>query len=95
MFNELIALYNVIFSFDFHLLLTVRFIVVDCGPPGNPVNGQVDISSRTIYNHIVTYTCITGYILTGTSTSTCGSDGAWSPAAPTCESEYILFQSIC
>ena len=60
-------------------------IVVDCGQPGNPVNGQVDMSSETIFMSTATYTCNSGYDLIGPISRTCGSDGVWSPAAPTCE----------
>ncbi len=41
---------------------------------------------------VATYTCDTGYILNGgTTTRTCGSDGVWSGSAPTCLSEWTLY----
>ena len=67
------------------LLLIILRIVVDCGPLGNPVNGQVDMSFETTFMSTATYTCNTGYNLIGPISRTCGSDGVWSPAAPTCE----------
>ena len=71
------------------LFLIILSVVVDCEPIGNPVNGQVIImSSGTTFMSTATYTCNTGYIVTGSSLRTCGSDGVWSPAAPTCDSKY-------
>ena len=34
-----------------------------------------------------TFTCDTGYEVTGSGTSTCQSDGSWSSSAPTCRRE--------
>ena len=69
------------------LFLIILSVVVDCEPLGNPVNGQVDMSSGTTFTSTATYTCNTRYIVTGSSSRTCGSDGVWSPAAPTCDSK--------
>ena len=43
------------------------------------------MSSGTTYMNTATYTCNAGYNLIGTTSRTCGSDGVWSLAAPTCE----------
>ncbi len=48
-----------------------------------PLNGMVTTSSRAI-GDTATYTCSTGYTLSGSSTRTCSSSGAWSGTAPTC-----------
>ena len=43
------------------------------------------MSSETTFMSTVTYTCNAGYNLIGPISRTCGSDGVWSPAAPTCK----------
>ena len=67
------------------LFLIILRIVVDCGPLGNSVNGQVDMSSGTTFMSTATYTCNAGYKRIGAISRTCGSDGVWFPAAPTCK----------
>ena len=57
---------------------------MDCGPLEVPNNGQVS-ASETVYNYTATYTCNTGYVLSGGSTRTCQVNGEWSGNAPTCE----------
>ncbi len=47
-------------------------------PP--PLNGRVSASGGT-----ATYTCNTGYTLSGSSTRTCQTNRAWSGTAPTCD----------
>ena len=64
-------------------------VVVDCSSPPTLTTGQVDTSSGTTFGSTVTYTCNTGYTLTGSSSLTCGSDGNWSPVSPTCESKLL------
>ena len=57
---------------------------VNCGPLTNPNNGQVDTSPGTIFESTATYTCDTGYILSGSQSRTCGADGMWTSTEPTC-----------
>ncbi len=45
----------------------------------SPLNGRVSASGGT-----ATYTCFTGYTLSGSTTRTCQTNGAWSGTAPTC-----------
>ena len=59
--------------------------VVDCGSLTDPANGQVDLTSGTIFRQTATYSCNTGYNLVGDSTRTCQATGVWSGSAPTCE----------
>ena len=51
--------------------------VVDCGPPTDPTNGQVDTSSGTTFGSTATYTCDTGYTLSGSQSRTCIASGKW------------------
>ncbi len=63
---------------------------VDCGGLANPLNGQVSTSSGTTFMLTTTYTCNTGYTLTGANTRTCGGDGQWTPDAPTCLRKQVI-----
>ena len=68
---------------------SVSFTAVDCGSLDAPSNGAVSTSSGTTFNRVATYTCITGYMISGTTnTRTCQATGSWNPAPPTCASEY-------
>ncbi|XP_064386204.1 uncharacterized protein LOC135334805 isoform X2 [Halichondria panicea] len=58
--------------------------IVNCGSLDAPSNGAVDTSSGTTFMMTATYTCNTGYTLTGANTRTCGSGGMWSGSDPTC-----------
>lgn len=59
--------------------LTCTMETTTCDPLTNPAHGTVDVNDTT-----ATYTCDAGYGLSGTATRTCGGDGHWSDAAPTC-----------
>lgn len=48
-----------------------------------PANGTVSTTTGTT-GTVATYACNSGYTLTGSSTTTCQSSGAWSNPAPTC-----------
>ena len=55
----------------------------NCIDPGTPSNGQ-RIGDTFNYNSVLSYTCNTGYNLTGESSITCLSDGTWSTMIPSC-----------
>ena len=59
------------------------FTAVDCGSLDNPMNGAVDVP-LTEFPGTATYTCNTGYLLSGGNTRTCLANGMWSGTAPTC-----------
>ena len=44
---------------------------------------MVDVS-ETVLNSVATYSCNTGYTLTGDATRTCQGNSTWSGAIPTC-----------
>ena len=74
--------------------------VVDCGPLTNPDNGQVNDAAGTTFGHTATYSCNTGYNLTGNRTRTCQATGEWSGSAPTCpgmllKGDVTFFMCVC
>ncbi len=75
---------NYMAPFSCFMILFLYCIAVDCGSLDAPSNGAVDTSSGTTFMMTATYTCDTGYTLTGDTTRTCGSDGVWMPQAPIC-----------
>ena len=74
----------------FHdLIIIPTYIAVDCGSLSDPGNGIVDASNTTLMN-TATYTCNTGYNLTGDTTRTCQANGTWSGTAA-CTRKLIVF----
>ena len=55
---------------------------VNCSQLMNPSNGMMSCSllysSLTLYEDTCSFTCNTGYELTGSDTRTCQSNGSWS-----------------
>ncbi len=64
-----------------------------------PANGVISYNMGTTsprpVNTVATYTCVTGYTLTGGSTRTCGSDGVWSGFAPVCHRKWNGLCTVC
>ncbi|XP_070569346.1 uncharacterized protein [Ptychodera flava] len=58
-------------------------IVVSCGDPGQPENAQAE-GDDFAYGDNVTFVCHEGYVLNGTETITCQSDGSWDSEVPVC-----------
>ncbi|XP_064384964.1 uncharacterized protein LOC135333878 isoform X2 [Halichondria panicea] len=67
---------------------------ITCPALSNPANGQVTFATDTTvpydFGTVATYTCGTGFGLSGDMTRTCSGDGSsttgmWSATAPTCE----------
>ena len=75
--------YDIIFS-----------IVVNCSSVPDLNNGMVVYNSqgqdRTLVDATVTYTCDTGYMLSGSMMRTCQANGTWTDSDPTCNSECLL-----
>ena len=64
------------------------FSVVSCPSLTDPNNGVVNCSlgddGVSSYEDTCSFTCYTGYELTGSDTRTCQSDGSWSDSDVTC-----------
>ena len=58
-----------------------------CTKLSDPVNGNVDISA---IGSVATYSCNDGYVLSGSDTRTCESNGEWSGSPPTCEGTHSV-----
>ena len=59
--------------------------ISDCGVLGDPPGGTADSSGGTEYQSEATFTCNTGYTMTGTATSTCQAGSNWDNLDPLCE----------
>ena len=63
-------------------------ILVPCSPLSDPRNGSVNCSlgddGVPSYEDTCSFTCNTGYELTGSDTRTCQSDGSWSGTDDVC-----------
>ncbi|KAI8494928.1 CUB and sushi domain-containing protein 2 [Branchiostoma belcheri] len=57
---------------------------VQCPTLTAPAFGSLTPSGPHSYPNLVTFTCETGYVLTGAATSTCQANGTWSNSVPTC-----------
>ena len=69
------------------------FLYIDCGSLENITDGRT-AALVTTYEATANYTCNPGYVINGTRdtvlTVTCGADGTWSQATPTCDRRGIL-----
>ena len=63
-------------------------LLVSCPSLSNPSNGMVDCSLEDdgvpSYEDTCSFTCNTGYEVTGSDIRTCQSDGSWSGSDTTC-----------
>ena len=58
--------------------------VPTCGQLPELVNGYLSLSSGVNEGSVATYTCDEGFILTGSITRTCTTNGGWTLIAPVC-----------
>ena len=56
---------------------------VNCGNPGEPVNGDT-LGTTTTLDSVVTHTCDRGYVLSGARRRVCLPNGTWSQPLPSC-----------
>ena len=68
-------------------------IIALCASPPAPANGQVTLTGNSV-GDTATYTCNTGYELSGQNASTCmlapdnNNTASFEPPAPTCDREF-------
>ncbi|XP_052811571.1 neurogenic locus notch homolog protein 1-like [Mya arenaria] len=55
-----------------------------CGSLSAPTNGAVDLTDGVLYEDVATFSCNSGFSLTGDVTRICQADTTWSGASPTC-----------
>jgi sugar lactone lactonase YvrE len=67
---------------------------VDCGPPGAPSNGSVSAPTTT-YPSTATFSCSSGFSLSGLTSIACQSNGTWSGAVPTCVCSKTMCNGTC
>jgi len=66
--------------------LKIVFTDIRCDILSMPSNGRISCSSGTVgVGDTCSFTCNTGYELTGSDTRTCQSNGSWSGSKSTCE----------
>ena len=69
--------------------------VVDCGSPPSIIDGTSGTPSGTTFGGTVTYSCNTGYILSGSATVICLASGIWD-TTPECTGKTIpISRTIC
>ncbi|XP_012682924.2 beta-2-glycoprotein 1 [Clupea harengus] len=65
--------------------ITFKCAPKSCPPPDDIAHGKAEFPD-IVFTSTINYTCDEGYILNGTTTSSCMHDGKWSHPPPVCES---------
>ena len=68
--------------------LCYHFVVINCGDPGTPANGE-RVGTEFTYGKTIIYDCDPGYQLSGSRTRTCQLDGSWSGSVASCTGKSI------
>ena len=72
-------------------VLSFFFVAILCVDPGVPEHGR-RVGEQFAFGDSVSYSCVNGYRLTGSSELMCTSAGTWSAALPLCvgkKSSYV------
>ena len=73
--------------------------VVPCPTLTDPHNGAIYCSlgenGIPSYNDTCSFTCNTGYELTGSDTRTCQNDGSWSGSETICRRSMLILYRTC
>ena len=68
-------------------------IAIQCPALSDPENGACTTTGTGV-GDTATYTCNSGFEISGSDTRTCQSNGDWSGSAPTCEGKYSILQVL-
>ncbi|XP_078685979.1 uncharacterized protein LOC144918808 [Branchiostoma floridae x Branchiostoma belcheri] len=68
---------------------------VQCPARAAPANGAVSPTGAVSYPNGVTFTCNSGYTLSGVATPTCQADTTWSNPVPTCQDIDACLANPC
>ena len=69
--------------------------LVDCGDPGEPVNGTVQVVGNNREGSVANYDCNDGHLLIGESQRMCtSSDSIWSGVVPECQCKQWIMAVI-
>ena len=73
-------------------MLALFYLLVNCGDPGAPVNGNFVLENDTLEDSIAIYSCSFGFRLDGDDQRVCQSNKTWTGTVPTCTRKcYIYF----
>ena len=76
------------------MLFSITILIVSCSSLIAPNNGTISCSlgddGTPSYEDTCSFTCNTGYELTGSDTRTCQSDGSWSGSDASCNRGKLL-----
>ena len=76
------------------MLFSITILIVSCSSLIAPNNGTISCSlgddGTPSYEDTCSFTCNTGYELTGSDTRTCQSDGNWSGSDASCNRGKLL-----
>ena len=86
-------------STNFRSLIAFILYIVQCRELTDPMNGMISCSlgddGVSLYEDTCSFTCNTGYKLTGSDTRTCQGNGSWSGSDVTCtRGSYIICIAI-